>query len=537
MISGPISSGKTTLANELKERYGFNLISTKEILIQKFKETHRELASRGGLQAFGDKLDKRTKGSWVREEAEKKIRTNDEIYHVIDAIRIKEQADAFRASYGARVIHVYLSAPEEELKKRFRKRKSRRSSFEESATYEEAKKNPTEKRVTKLKECADIYIDSKRCSIDDIVTRLMGHIDIDNSHARLVDVIIGGQYGSEGKGNIASYLAPEYDYLVRVGGPNAGHTVYDEPHNKRYHLIPSGIARNKNAHIILDPGIVIDADTLVKEINDNEIGIDNLSIAPNAIIISEKDKRDESKTNGLKNKIGSTARGVGYATARKITYRDRAEKLKLAKDIPIIQEYTRRSIYELLEKAYSEKRRILIEGTQGSELSIHHGQYPYVTSRDTSVSGCLSEVGVPPTRVRKIIMVCRTYPIRVEDPPNETSGPLKNEIKWSIVSKRSGINHNQLLKNEKTSTTNRKRRVGEFDWSLLKRSVIINGPTDIALTFTDYLNIDNEKARRYEQLTEATINFIEEIERVSKCPVSLICTRFHYRNIIDRRKW
>jgi adenylosuccinate synthase len=95
----------------------------------------------------------------------------------------------------------------------------------------------------------------------------------------------------------------------------------------------------------------------------------------------------------------------------------------------------------------------------------------------------------------------------------------------------------KLRRTERTSTTDRRRRVGRFDWQLLRRAATVNGPTDIALTFTDYLNQENEQARRYEQLTTDTIRFIEEVERVASAPVSLISTRFDFRSIIDRRSW
>jgi adenylosuccinate synthase len=95
----------------------------------------------------------------------------------------------------------------------------------------------------------------------------------------------------------------------------------------------------------------------------------------------------------------------------------------------------------------------------------------------------------------------------------------------------------ELEKTERTSTTNRERRIAEFDWSLLRRASSLNGPTDIALTFADYLSIKNRAARRFEQLSEPTIHFIEEIERVASAPVSLIATRFNFRSIIDRRNW
>jgi adenylosuccinate synthase len=116
---------------------------------------------------------------------------------------------------------------------------------------------------------------------------------------------------------------------------------------------------------------------------------------------------------------------------------------------------------------------------------------------------------------------------------------MGREITWDVVAERSGIPLEELQTHERTSTTNRKRRVAEFNWWLLRRSASINGPTDIALSFADYISVENRTAQRFEQLTAETIMFIEEIERVTAAPVSLISTRFDYpyRSIIDRRAW
>jgi len=95
----------------------------------------------------------------------------------------------------------------------------------------------------------------------------------------------------------------------------------------------------------------------------------------------------------------------------------------------------------------------------------------------------------------------------------------------------------ELLKSERTSTTDRERRVAEFNWTLFRKAVSLNGPTDVALTFADYIHIDNRDARRFEQLNEETLRFIEELECVASAPVSLIATRFDHRSIIDRRTW
>jgi len=114
---------------------------------------------------------------------------------------------------------------------------------------------------------------------------------------------------------------------------------------------------------------------------------------------------------------------------------------------------------------------------------------------------------------------------------------MSQELSWSEISRQSNVPLSELRRTEKTSTTDRKRRVAEFDWELLRRAASLNGPTDVALTFSDYLSVKNRDARRFEQLSEETIRFIEEIERVAGAPVSLISTRFHSRSIIDRRSW
>jgi adenylosuccinate synthase len=114
---------------------------------------------------------------------------------------------------------------------------------------------------------------------------------------------------------------------------------------------------------------------------------------------------------------------------------------------------------------------------------------------------------------------------------------MQIDISYEELSQRTKIPQEKLKQAEKTTTTKKQRRFGEFDWEQLKRSVQLNGPTDIALTFVDYLNIENRNAYRFEQLHEDTLRFVEEVERVSGRPVTLMSTAFDWRNVIDRRTW
>jgi adenylosuccinate synthase len=273
------------------------------------------------------------------------------------------------------------------------------------------------------------------------------------------------------------------------------------------------------------------------EITEHDVSADRLSIHPQAMIIEETDRELETQ---MLASIGSTAQGVGAASARKIMGRGGKTDpaVRLAKDVPELRPYVR-DTQEILERAFAQGSSVLLEGTQGTTLSIHHGDYPHVTSRDTTVAGCLADAGIAVTRVRRVVMVCRTYPIRVADPiiKGETSGPMASPVTYEELSERSGIDIEPLMKIETTTTTKRQRRVGNFDWEQLRRSTFLNGPTDIALTFVDYLDVNNQAAFRFEQLTPDTLRFVEEVERVTGVPVSLISTNFSWRNVIDRRAW
>jgi len=538
LLSGTVASGKTTLWQQLKASF-----PNEHIHVLKTKELIRELAvgrmdrklpaERRALQNFGDRLDKETNGRWVRDAlislVNQHINTEPSPIFIVDAVRILAQIKAIREAYGFSVKHIHLKAPERELEERYRRRMS---DMEELKSFKEVSKNPTEAAVHELEKSADIVVDTQACTPADVVVKTATHLGMfAREYTRVVDVIVGGQYGSEGKGHIASYLSREYAVLVRVGGPNAGHKVFLESGPYVHHQLPSGTQRNPAAKLIIAAGAVVNPELLLKEIRECKVDHDRLSIDPQTMIITTRDCWAEA---GLQSRISSTGQGVGVATARRIL--DRGKRFKLAKDVRELQPYIR-DAWEVLERTYNTGGRVLVEGTQGTGLSLFHGFYPYVTSRDTTVSGCLSEAGISPGRVSKTIMVCRTYPIRVENPSGGSSGPLGQELDWDEIARRAEVPVTEIKTNERTSTTNRQRRVGAFDWGLLRKSSALNAPTDVAVTFTDYLNPLNAEARRYEQLSPDTIRFIEEVERVAAAPVSLISTRFDFRSIIDRRTW
>lgn len=533
VLSGPVGAGKTTLGRALAVRYNVVHVRTLDLLRDHAEDHGVDLpAARRALQDYGDRLDQDTNGAWVAEAVSATVAelpTPPQML-IVDSVRRLNQIEALRNAFP-HVDHIHVFAPESVLEERYRSR-GESSGLVELGSYAEVAQNETESEVGSLADDADVAIDTRHCDRGDVEIRAAAALRLLPSRSgRLVDVIVGGQYGSEGKGNIAYYLAPEYDLLVRVGGPNAGHKVPTTP-IYTHRLLPSGTLANPDARLLIGPGATLDIPQLLKEIAECGVEAGGLFIDPQAMIIEDADIDAEKN---LIAGIGSTGKGGGAAAARRIMGRHGADPpVRLARDVPELSAYIRPAA-EVLDEAYRNGHRVLLEGTQGTALSAYHGSYPHVTSRDTTTAGCLAEAGIAWSRLNRVIMVCRAYPIRVMSPVESTSGPMKQELSWEVISARSGVPLDQLLDTEKGSVSLNQRRVAEFDWELLRSAAELNGATEIALTFADYLDLKNQEARRYDQLQPGTILFIEEIERVAGASVTLIGTRFDERSVIDRR--
>lgn len=292
-----------------------------------------------------------------------------------------------------------------------------------------------------------------------------------------VTIIMGGQFGSEGKGKVAHYFAKKEkaDYCIRVGGPNAGHTVYRGKEKIIFRLLPTGIIE-KHVTAVLPAGSYINLSILQKEMKIAGVSDDRVLIDKNAVIISDDFIIDE-KQSGLRQSIGSTESGTGAAVLARIK---RKKNIKLlARDFPELNTCDTKTI---LREACDDGKTIIAEGTQGVGLSLLHAKdYPYVTSRDTSAAAILSECGLSPFDVENIVMVLRSFPIRVSG----QSGRLPNEINWDILRKESGWMEDMT---EYTSCTNRVRRVARFDADVVTRGIISNKPNIIVLNHLDYVD-------------------------------------------------
>ena len=322
-------------------------------------------------------------------------------------------------------------------------------------------------------------------------------------------VLVGGQYGSEGKGAIAAHIANDYKIHVRVGSPNAGHTIYWNGEKHVMQSIPCGWI-NPNALIIIGRGALLNMKQFMKELvhimQYYPDFLKRLIIDPETGILSEKFHEQEGGTEGeMHRRIGSTGEGVGPARVARIN-RDKNE-FKQFKDVVAeygLEKCMMENTPQFIAEAQNMGANILIEGTQGSALSLLHSHYPYCTSIDTNAAGIISEVGLAPSRVTDVLMVCRTYPIRVAG----NSGPMKNEITWEELFDRLG----KKFAPEKTTVTHKVRRIAEWDDELFKQSCILNAPTEIALTFADYIDPDLANVNSKEKIMNSVkfMDFVRE---------------------------
>ena len=316
-----------------------------------------------------------------------------------------------------------------------------------------------------------------------------------------VTVVVGGQYGSEGKGKVAFELARRAHarIAVRIGGSNSGHTVVTPDGSRHiFRQLPTASLLPWTISVI-GPGSYIDVDVLLDEISRLKLDESRLLIDPNAVVISDCHKNTE-ENEGLVGKIGSTGSGTGAAVISRIS---RTDNILFAKDDDRLKPYIADTASFLNQQLY-QNERVIIEGTQGFGLSIlHSSHYPYVTSRDTTAAAFLSEAGLSPLFVDQIVMVIRAFPIRVAG----NSGPLLNEISWKQVTKESGSSENI---EEQTTVTKKTRRVAKFDADIVKQAILRNSPTHIALNHLDYIDYDCSVLGH---ITSTANKFIQRVEK------------------------
>lgn len=337
-----------------------------------------------------------------------------------------------------------------------------------------------------------------------------------------IDVLLGLQWGDEGKGKIVDYLSPSYDIIARFqGGPNAGHTLVLDGVKHVLHTIPSGIFREHCTNLIGN-GVVVDPTTLSRELDElDAAGVDyagRLLVSEKAHLILPSHRYLDAASEAAKGKlkIGSTLRGIGPTYMDKTgrnglrvgdlgrrDFRERYDALK-AKHLALVKVYPDFDFdlaseedawfeaaerlrglprvdcaYYLAEQLRAGKR-VLAEGAQGAMLDIDFGTYPYVTSSNTTTSGVCTGLGVPPSSIGEVIGITKAYCTRVG------SGPFPTELHDATGEKlrREG--------GEFGATTGRPRRCGWIDLPQLRYSVMLNGVTQLTLTKIDVLDAFGE---------------------------------------------
>lgn len=358
----------------------------------------------------------------------------------------------------------------------------------------------------------------------------------------MITALVGGQFGSEGKGLLAGKLARDYEIHVRVGAANAGHTLYTtsydpatgrprtpDPEKHVMQQIPCAAYAYPDAILIVGAGALISPEIFEAEVEANRRwrkanGHKDLRLFVDecAHVICEEHKVREQELD-LAAAIGSTSslanEGIGVAQAARalrFNYCTAKEYFQGSyRDFRVV------NTVAMLHKADSQDIPILLEGTQGTSLSNTTGFYPYVTSRNTSAMGLAADCGV--ARLDEVIMVCRCHPIRVAG----NSGPFwhdSEEIAWDDI----GVNPDTEL----TTVTKKVRRVATFSHGQVEYNARLNGATQIALTFADYVcaRLAGDTARYTAESAKtwhALGPLIQGIEDRTKLPVRWVGTGPH----------
>ncbi len=352
-----------------------------------------------------------------------------------------------------------------------------------------------------------------------------------------IDILLGLQWGDEGKGKIVDVLTPKYDVIARFqGGPNAGHTLKFNNVQHVLHTIPSGVFR-ENAINVIGNGVVIDPEIFRGEITklDNQ-GIElrqRLIISNRAHLIMPSHKALDHAYENAKgeNKIGSTKKGIGPTYTDKIArnglrvgdifnnFEEKYQKLKAnhleilkhyeydfdieayeiewMKGIDVIKQFECADTEYLLNHYLSEHKAVLAEGAQGTLLDVEFGSYPFVTSSNTIAAGACTGLGIAPNRVGEVFGIFKAYCTRVG------SGPFPTEL-----FDQSGEDLQQKG-HEFGATTGRKRRCGWLDLPALKYSIMLNGVTQLIITKIDVLSgFDTIEVATGYQVDGKTIDYL-----------------------------
>jgi len=334
-------------------------------------------------------------------------------------------------------------------------------------------------------------------------------------------MIVGGQYGGEGKGLITAHLASrgDADVLIKTGGPNSAHSFGTGSSMFRVRMVPSG-ANLGSAAIVFPAGCLIHVQTLLDEL----AALDyrgRVLVDPNAGIVDGNTVAAQ-RADRFYESVGSTLTGTGHATSRRALRR-----LTLARDEPRLAGFlndTKLFVWDALKRG----QRVVVEGAQAYGLSNYHGEYPYVSSRDTTAGEFLAQVGLGPQYLDTVILVIKCFPTRNQGGSGALSYELAPEFVASyatVLEEKGGGSY------EKPDRT---RRVGLFDCEVVKRACIANTPHAIALTGVDRLRALLHEPIVSEHYGKTAEAFVRLVEEACQCEVALIATGPHVTDVVAR---
>jgi len=367
-----------------------------------------------------------------------------------------------------------------------------------------------------------------------------------------VDVVLDAAYGSSGKGKLSTWLADHKGYagVSSANFPNAGHTALRNGFKFVAKAIPTAAMLWRDCEawdcaFFLTPGSGFTWSQLTKEWK--ECGKPPIYIHERACVLTDEHAAREREGAESTAHIASTMQGTAAAMTDKILRKQNAPVAAQYSDaflalegVHILQaQKFRDAIHDIL--SYDD---ILHEGSQGYALSIDHGShYPQCTSRNCTTAAALDYLGVAPQRLGDVWLNIRSYPIRVGNIAQGSSGdfyPDSQEITWAEVAARAGMPYDETIKlaeRERTTVTKRIRRVATFSWQNLEDAVRTNGATKLCLNFAQYIDWSDNGKRDFDKLTRNTREFVDEIETRTGLPVALIGTGADHEDMVVREEY
>lgn len=328
----------------------------------------------------------------------------------------------------------------------------------------------------------------------------------------MLTIIVGGQFGGEGKGKVCAYLAKNqvFGAISRCGGVNSSHTIVEGERTHRLRLLPAASAVSRPQRIIFGAGTLLHLPTLFAEIEALNVDRSTIMIDPQAGIITEEcvETQRMDKRYGS---LGSTLTGTGYASAWRCM-----RALPLAQDFPELKSMIG-GVAEALTGILGRPRNngVLVEGHQAFGLSNYHGDYPFTSSRDCTAAAMLSELGIGPRAAKlRIILVVKCFPTR------NHGGQLDNEISSEEADKLGILEYG----GGSWGISDNRRRVGIVDFDIIARAARANSATEVVLTGADYLDRNIRGSADPTKLSGEVLQFIDTVEKAAGVRVSLVST-------------